>query len=84
MIVRVPKSQKPSRNGGNGPYPRLNLNTIKDYLVITYVHLYPNFPPRIRKKIRILRGYCGGVKLGPMRWAQVQRFINNTSEENKS
>ena len=26
---------------------------------------------------------CGGVKPGPMRWAQVQRFINNTSEENK-
>ena len=27
---------------------------------------------------------CGGVKPGPMRWAQVQRFINNTSEERKS
>ena len=50
MIVRVPKRQKPSRNGGNGPYPRLNLNTIKDYIVITYVHQNPNFPPRIRKK----------------------------------
>ena len=28
--------------------------------------------------------YCGGVKPGPMRWAQEQRFINNTSEEKKS
>ena len=27
---------------------------------------------------------CGGVKPGPMRWAQIQRFINNTSEERKS
>ena len=27
---------------------------------------------------------CGGVKPGPMRWAQEQRFINNTPEEKKS
>ena len=33
-----------------------------------------------------LRGYCncGGVKYGPMIWAQEQRFINNTPEEKKS
>ena len=28
--------------------------------------------------------YCVGVKPGPMRWAQEQRFINNTPEEKKS
>ena len=27
---------------------------------------------------------CGGVKPGPMRWAQEQRFINNMPEEKKS
>ena len=27
---------------------------------------------------------CGGVKSRPMRWAQEQRFINNTPEEKKS
>ena len=27
---------------------------------------------------------CGGVKPGPMMWAQEQRFINNTPEEKKS
>ena len=84
MIVRVPKRQKPSRNDRNDPYPRLNLHTIKGYIVITCVHQNPNFPPWIRKKIRILRGYCGGVKPGPMMWAQEQRFINNTPEEKKS
>ena len=50
MIVRVSKRQKPSRNGRNDPYTRLNLNTVKGYIVITYIHQNPNFPPRIRKK----------------------------------
>ena len=50
MIVRVPKRQKPSRNGRNDPYTRLNLDTVKDYIVITGVHQNPNFPSRIRKK----------------------------------
>ena len=50
MIMRVPKRQKPSRNGRNVPYTRLNLNTDKGYIVITYVYQNPNFPPRIRKK----------------------------------
>ena len=27
--------------------------------------------------------YCGGVKYGPVTWAQEQRFINNTPEEKK-
>ena len=27
---------------------------------------------------------CGGVKPGPMIWAQEQRFINNTPKEKKS
>ena len=30
------------------------------------------------------KGMCGGVKPGPMRWAQEQRFVNNTPEEKKS
>ena len=50
MIVRVPKRQKPSRNGRNDPYTRLNLNIVKDYIVITDVHQNPNFSPRIREK----------------------------------
>ena len=50
MIVRVPKRQKPSRNGRNDPYTRLNLNIVKDYIVITDVHQNPNFPPRIREE----------------------------------
>ena len=70
MIVRVPKRQKPLRNGRNDPYTRLNLNIVKDYIVITDVHQNPNFSPRTReRKIRILRGYCGGAKLGPLQWA---------------
>ena len=50
MIVRVPKCQKPLRNGKNDPYTRLNLNAVKDYIVITGVHQNPNFSPRIREK----------------------------------
>ena len=50
MIVRVPKRQKPSRNGRNDPYTRLNLNIVKGYIVITDVHQNLNFPPRIREK----------------------------------
>ena len=50
MIVRVPKRQKPSRNGRNDPYTRLNLNTVKDYIVITGVHQNPNFSPRVREE----------------------------------
>ena len=50
MIVRVPKRQKLSRNGRNDPYTRLNLNIVKDYIVITDVHQNPNFSPRIREK----------------------------------
>ena len=38
MIVQVPKRQKLSRNGRNDPYTRLNLNIVKDYIVITGVH----------------------------------------------
>ena len=41
---------------------------------------------KIKNKVSLqtsLERNCGGVKPGPMRWAQVQRFINNTSEENK-
>ena len=50
MIVRVPKRQKPSRNDRNDPYTRLNLNIVKDCIVITDVHQNPNFSPRIRGK----------------------------------
>ena len=50
MIMRVLKRQKPSRNGRNDPYTRLNLNTVKDYIVIADVHQNPNFSPRIREK----------------------------------
>ena len=50
MIVRVPKRQKPSRNGRNDPYTRLNLNTVEDYIVITGVHQNPNFSPRVREE----------------------------------
>ena len=50
MIMRVPKRQKSSRNGRNDPYTRLNLNIIKDYIVITDVYQNPNFPPRIREE----------------------------------
>ena len=37
-----------------------------------------------RKKKYIYIYMCGGVKPGPMMWAQEQRFINNTPEEKKS
>ena len=50
MIVRVPKRQKLSRNGRNDPYTRLNLNIVKDYIVITDIHQNPNFSPRIKGK----------------------------------
>ena len=50
MIMRVPKRQKSSRNGRNDPYTRLNLTTVKDYIVITDLHQNPNFSPRIREK----------------------------------
>ena len=50
MIVRVPKCQKLSRNGINDPYTRLNLNIVKDYIVIMDVHQNPNFSPQIRGK----------------------------------
>ena len=50
MIVRVPKRQKPSRNGRNDPYMRLNLNTVEDDIVITGVHQNPNFSHRVREK----------------------------------
>ena len=50
MIVRVPKRQKPSRNGRNDPYTRLNLNTVEGYIVITGVHQNPNFSPRVREE----------------------------------
>ena len=50
MIMRVPKRQKLSRKGRNDPYTRLNLNIVKDYIVITDVHQNPNFSPRIRGK----------------------------------
>ena len=50
MIVRVPKRQKLSRNGRNDPYTHLNLNIVKDYIVITDVHQNPNFSPQIRGK----------------------------------
>ena len=66
MIVRVPKRQKPSRNGRNSPCTRLNLNATKDYIVIAYVHQNPNFPPRIRKKNQNFEGLLWGSKnLGP-------------------
>ena len=35
-------------------------------------------------KKKIIKRQCGGVKPGPMRWAQEQRFINNAPEEKKS
>ena len=50
MIVQVPKRQKLLRNGKNDPYTRLNLNIVKDYIVIMSVHQNPNFSPRIRGK----------------------------------
>ena len=50
MIVRVPKRQKLSRNGRNDPYTRLNLNIVKDYIVIMDVHQNPNLSPQIRGK----------------------------------
>ena len=31
-----------------------------------------------------IKCYCGGVKYGPMIWAQERRFTNNTPEEKKS
>ena len=50
MIVQVPKRQKLLQNGRNDPYTCLNLNIIKDYIVIVGVHQNPNFSPRIRGK----------------------------------
>ena len=45
---RSPKRlMKLSRNGRNDPYTCLNLNIVKDYIVITDVHQNPNFSPRI-------------------------------------
>ena len=40
-----------------------------------------NYKIKIKKKIIYT---CGGVKYGPMIWAQEQRFTNNTPEERKS
>ena len=66
MIVRVPKRQKPSRNVRNDPYTHLNLNIVKDYIVITDVHQNPNFSPRIRERNYNFEGLLWGSKnLGP-------------------
>ena len=62
MIVRVPTRQKPSRNGRNDPYTPLNLNIVKDYIVITDVHQNPNFSPRIREKKLNFEGLLWGRK----------------------
>ena len=54
----------------------LNVCSIQNFL---------NMREREREREREMKNtYCGGVKLGPMMWAQEQRFINNTPEEKKS
>ena len=66
MTVRVPKRQKLLRNGRNDPYMCLNLNIVKDTIVITDVHQNPYFSPRIRGKNYNFEGLLWGSKnLGP-------------------
>ena len=58
----------------------LDCNQIK-----IFIHLEVKGEKDKKKKKKYIYIYiCGGVKPGPMGWAQVQRFINNTSEEKKS